>query len=287
VVALSSFFLSTELRQILYHGIRYPKSPYNWIDLAAFTLSLVTALGTLGIVRENTKELVSAATIFLWLHFLLQTRIYKAVGVFVNVVIEVALGIVPFLLILLLMLIAFSNALWVLLSLDDRIKGSDLAKELGSDYASYWWWLKYVFLALTSDYILFSKLGLQVPVVDVYRALFALITVIFLMNILIALLNYRYAEAYQRSENVWMLQKAQLISEIEVFYMTPWERRDPNKFPKNLLYDVSLDTFKKHHDRDKPVGQAMQELKSELDELKKNQHKMFELLLTRSEMASK
>jgi len=60
-----------------------------------------------------------------------------------------------------------------------------------------------------------------------------------MLNLLIAVLNGRYAESVQRSKAAHRFQMARLIAEIEVFWMLPHERTDPRLFPQDIFFEVS------------------------------------------------
>ena len=78
VIGLSSVFLITEIRQMVYFGRRYFWSPFNWIDLAAFLLTLCVAIGKLERFATSSQdvtsspivspELSSIAILLLWVH---------------------------------------------------------------------------------------------------------------------------------------------------------------------------------------------------------------------------
>ena len=81
---------------------------------------------------------------------MLQTRFYQRVGIFTNVVIDVFCGIFPFMWIILLVIVAFSHAFWIILS-------TSTSPEIPPySFQNYWTSAKYTFLASTQD---FSKFG--------------------------------------------------------------------------------------------------------------------------------
>lgn len=254
-IVISAFFLFIELRQMIYYHLRYFLSLYNYIDTATFALTLVTAVTMLDSWTGlgPSLEQKSVTMLLLWIRFvrscalflrpflpyclisdflksqMLQTRIYEHIGVFFNVVIDVLFGIVPFLWIIFLVVVAFSHALWILLATLNIPE---------NHFQGYWTSAKYTFLALTQSYSGFDDIDGKSPFADVYRAVFAFITGIILFNVLIALLNNRYNDAFERSQNVYLMQKSQVIAEIEVFFMLPWERRNTVMFPRDLTLDV-------------------------------------------------
>jgi len=76
----------------------------------------------------------------------------------------------------------------------------------------------------------------------VFRVLFSLITVIVLLNLLIAILNDSFTKASDVSEKSYLLQLSQVIADAEVFYMLPSER-EKKWFTEELYFEVSENTI--------------------------------------------
>ncbi|GES75057.1 hypothetical protein GLOIN_2v1842993 [Rhizophagus clarus] len=72
---------------------------------------------------------------------------------------------------------------------------------------------------------------------------FTFFTVIYLMNLFIGLLNIAIDD-YNKEEE-FLLQKAQIIMEIELFYMLPYQRRNQKWFPDWIYYDIPLTEIRK------------------------------------------
>ncbi|RGB39355.1 hypothetical protein C1646_664684 [Rhizophagus diaphanus] len=72
---------------------------------------------------------------------------------------------------------------------------------------------------------------------------FTFFTVIYLLNLFIGLLNIAI-EKYNKEEE-FLLQKAKIIMEIELFYMFPCWRRDKKWFPDWIYYDIPVTKVRK------------------------------------------
>ncbi|RIA90148.1 hypothetical protein C1645_849677 [Glomus cerebriforme] len=72
---------------------------------------------------------------------------------------------------------------------------------------------------------------------------FTFFTVIYLMNLFIGLLNLAIGDYNKKEE--FLLQKAQIIMEIELFYMLPWQRNNKKWFPDWIYYDIPITEIRK------------------------------------------
>ncbi|GES82179.1 hypothetical protein GLOIN_2v1842993 [Rhizophagus clarus] len=72
---------------------------------------------------------------------------------------------------------------------------------------------------------------------------FTFFTVIYLMNLFIGLLNIAIDDYNKKEE--FLLQKAQIIMEIELFYMLPCQRNNKKWFPNWIYYDIPVTEIRK------------------------------------------
>ncbi|ORZ26395.1 hypothetical protein BCR41DRAFT_221977 [Lobosporangium transversale] len=86
-------FLLLELIQCLHDPQRYLTSPYNYVDLLAFTLPLVgSILQIVNIIqedREGNTSLLSFSVLLICLHFLFELRVNERVCHFVTIVVQI------------------------------------------------------------------------------------------------------------------------------------------------------------------------------------------------------
>ncbi|PKY31900.1 hypothetical protein RhiirB3_393647 [Rhizophagus irregularis] len=80
-------------------------------------------------------------------------------------------------------------------------------------------------------------------IMTILLATFTFFTVIYLMNLFIGLLNLAIDD-YNKEEE-YLLQKAQIIMEIELFYMLPWQRNKKEWFPDWIYYDIPVTEIRK------------------------------------------
>ncbi|CAB5217097.1 unnamed protein product [Rhizophagus irregularis] len=135
-----------------------------------------------------------------------------------------------------------------------------------------WIYYSFIWVIYTIFYICYTLASTALSIADFYRAVYKMLTgdsgslsswtfrenptmtfllvaftfftVIYLMNLFIGLLNIAIAD-YNKEEE-FLLQKAQIIAEIELFYMLPSQRRDNKEwFPDWIYYDMPVSEVRK------------------------------------------
>ncbi|CAB4396354.1 unnamed protein product [Rhizophagus irregularis] len=77
------------------------------------------------------------------------------------------------------------------------------------------------------------------PSIAILIVLFSLLIVVYLMNLLIGLLNIAIEEDNNRVS--YLIQKAEILAEIELFYLLPHQRRWKTWFPEVIHYYADAD----------------------------------------------
>ncbi|RIB15874.1 hypothetical protein C2G38_2318151 [Gigaspora rosea] len=73
---------------------------------------------------------------------------------------------------------------------------------------------------------------------------FSFFTTIYLMNLFIGLLGIAIDQT--NNEESFLKLRGEILSEIELFWMLPYQRRKKNWFPEILYYEASVDELKKY-----------------------------------------
>src|SRR6266487_2295906 len=82
------------------------------------------------------------------------------------------------------------------------------------------------------------------PVMIVLMIIFSFVIVFYLMNLFIGLLNMAIEKDNDRAS--YLVQKAEILAEIELFYLLPPQRRWNNWFPEAIHYRARLDVVRKY-----------------------------------------
>ncbi|KAI8351693.1 hypothetical protein B0O80DRAFT_111232 [Mortierella sp. GBAus27b] len=226
--AMGLLLVLYETLQFTYSPLEYIKSPYNYVDLAAY---LSPVIGCFIFLNENPiKEypeegivdngpssiwIMGYGILFLYLNFLFELRVFRPLGIVVNIIFNITRRIGWFFLVFGLFLVSFTHSLLYVLH-TRRYRTCAQDNSCGDDYPStyptgFWRALSatYFFLAGRYDPVDSSlekgSIGFQIMMV-----IFFFFTAILLLNILIALMN----DAFNASEQEGELAHLKLLSEV-------------------------------------------------------------------------
>ncbi|EXX52041.1 hypothetical protein RirG_256590 [Rhizophagus irregularis DAOM 197198w] len=164
--------------------------------------------------------------------------------------IGVAKKVFPFLIVLFLIISGFAHAFFILLKPnknddDNSINpdGTTLIQSPNSNTNMFSLFptsllAMYLLLIGNSDSLSPWTSHQTPPSMAFFLVLFTFFTVIYLMNLFIGLLNVAI-ENYDKNEE-FLLQKAKIIMEIELFYMLPYQRCNKKWFPDWIHYDIPV-----------------------------------------------
>ncbi|RGB39332.1 hypothetical protein C1646_754650 [Rhizophagus diaphanus] len=295
--------LSFEVRQIIYNPFKWIRDFWNIFDVIAYVLPIYTSIYWLQIggINDEIIPLLTFSCLFLDIKFLLFFRAIGYFGVYFAIIISVAKEIISFLLLIFIIVISFTHAFFILLSprsdfsLDNLSNNNDPNNpwNLASTYNQIFdngtigsspfliqppsestnmfidirTSLFATYLFLTGDSGALSNWSyLNNPTLVILIVLFSLLIVIYLMNLLIGLLGDAIGKNNNRVS--YLMQKTQILAEIELFYMLPFQRRWKEWFPEIIYYYANLYDIQKEvkamMDRDEWNTDAFPELKNDL-----------------------
>ncbi|CAG8521998.1 5076_t:CDS:2 [Paraglomus brasilianum] len=280
---LTVWHLHFEVRQFIWNPVYYVLSPWNWIDCGAFGFPLVTSLFFLQ--GYDVPRWMSAFSILLlWMKFLLLIRPFKYFGIYIAIIFGVAQQVFSFLVVLGIMIVGFAHAFFVLLrpmpnssfntppsSLDGEdpndpwqltptysqmlnngtlVDGATLIQDPDANTNMYSWFgssLLGVYRFLAGDWSSFDGWNARDnPELAVMMVAFSFFTVIYLMNLFIGLLGNAINTYHEHGS--YLAQKAEVLAEIELFYLLPHQRRS-TWFPDMIYFEADT----------KELRQVMQE----------------------------
>ncbi|GET00513.1 hypothetical protein GLOIN_2v823409 [Rhizophagus clarus] len=198
-----------------------------------------------------------------------QIIVFESFGVYFAIIVGVAKQIVYFLVILLIIIISFAHAFLIILrprldySLDQPITNNDpnnpwnlnttynqvengiatqntsfvqAPDENTNMFTDYKTALFAMYLFLTGDTSALTNKWeyKENPALVIFFILFSFLIVIYLMNLFIGLLNTAIEKENNRVS--YLVQKAEILAEIELFYMLPHTRRRKDWFPTRPMY---------------------------------------------------
>lgn len=104
VSVLAILFLMRELWQFVGYPLDYLTGIYNWVDVGVYLLPLITSFFSLQNGYVSISDSFKAFSILLiWTHFVFQLRIFENLGIFINIVIQIAIKLFWFLIVFAIM----------------------------------------------------------------------------------------------------------------------------------------------------------------------------------------
>ncbi|PKC65659.1 hypothetical protein RhiirA1_514095 [Rhizophagus irregularis] len=224
---------------------------------------------------------LSISCLLLDLKFLLFFRIFEYFGIYFAIIFGVAKRVFSFLVVLAIIIASFAHAFFLLLhpqELLDPLSAQNpndpnnpwtlsntynqvdengnilnetliqVPSENTNLFYSYPTSLLAIYLFLTGNQNSLSpwapKPTTENTILFVLMAVFSFLIVIYLMNLFIGLLNIAIDEDNDRAS--YLVQKAEVIAEIELFYLFPHQRRWRTWFPEVIYYCVDVKKAQKY-----------------------------------------
>ncbi|CAG8715026.1 4828_t:CDS:2, partial [Funneliformis mosseae] len=206
------FHLLFKIRQFLWNPYRWLQNFWNFIDLGAYILPTYTSMLWYKYGEINTS-LVSISCLILEMKFILFFRTFESFGVYFAIILKPTSP--------------FSENDLGNLTEPNNPWTPDEYTNLFSNYANS--------LLAMSDGTFFEKWSPENnKTMIVLMLLYSFIIVIFLMNLLIGLLNM--AIEADKDRVTYIAQKAEILKEIELFYLLPNQRRRWKSWFSDLIY---------------------------------------------------
>ncbi|KAI8976471.1 hypothetical protein BDB01DRAFT_347644 [Pilobolus umbonatus] len=268
VVATLLMFLSCgviviqELRQFLIFGKReYFGSFYNWIDIATYSLTLTSYL-QLRYDHELRLQVGSITILMMWIHGMLRLRIFPGFGVTLEIIIQLIKKILPVLLIMMLVVFAFTHSYIYLLQdkadeffqdffavdpdgLNLEAHSSSASNPFGNAFRAFsvlWFLLFGVW-----DPLIEGDVGDDTMTI-ILSILFSFITVVIFLNIVIAIMSNTVEQMTEKGNSIWLSHFAAVLAETEMLWCTESQRHDRNNNPNFIYYFGSNKEISKQAD---------------------------------------
>ncbi|CAI2177716.1 20406_t:CDS:2 [Funneliformis geosporum] len=272
-ITLGFFFFVHEIRQFIWNLKRYMKDIWNLFDLCAIIFPICTAFFWLYDEKTPSPALISISNLFLYFKFITYLRALDYFGSNLTIIVGVAKRILSFFLILLIIIIGFAHAFFIILTPnnsydldvpdqdDDPNNPWNLVTEYHSVspngeinpkttfiqrpdsnsnlFSTYPTSLLAMYLFLTGDSSSLGSWSYQEnPFMTILLVMFSFLIVVYLMNLFIGLLNLEIEG--NRTHFLFILQKAKIVAEIELFLLLPNQRRWRHWFPDIIVYQMPI-----------------------------------------------
>ncbi|KAI7895161.1 uncharacterized protein EV154DRAFT_496092 [Mucor mucedo] len=277
-----------ELRQFWNSHCRlnYFLSCYNWIDMASFIFPIYTLLQLVN-RWDYFNEVCSISTLILWTHAILRLRAISYFGITLEIIIQLCRNVASVLMIMMLVIFAFSHAIFVLLrlepdeyfreqfegtytSLNGTLSGETTIANVSSDnvfnnifktISQVWFFVYGVWDSLQDGEAGDNKVLICISIV------FSFITVLIFFNLVIALMSSTVEDVNKLGKKVWVSHFAAVISEIELLWSTKGAKHCRKNNPMYIYYIGSFESVKKQENKLKAETDAL-EKKLGIDKLR-------------------
>ncbi|KAL1920392.1 uncharacterized protein VTP21DRAFT_769 [Calcarisporiella thermophila] len=256
---LSGIFILLEYRQFTCEGKRYLWQFHNYVNLATYCSVLATSLLYVLGIKNVPSWANSISMLILWVNLVMQLRVLHFFGIFIGIITQVFQRIASFLVVLLIILLAFSHAFYLLLkdiknqptistislTNDSSNRGilrgnitqvSDTAS--GENHFDFWFdALRSTYNFLLGQYETLDPFDDNMTVV-ILKVLFSFSTAIVLLNVLIALINGVYKVSEKEAEQTWMRNITRWLAQTELYTLTPGMRQNESLFPELIFFEL-------------------------------------------------
>ncbi|KAF0548146.1 nudt9 protein [Gigaspora margarita] len=271
-IFLGIFHLIFEIRRFIHNPRLFMSSYWHWFNLVMILFPICTSFSWLQTGKLPLWETV-ISTLLLELKFLLYFRAIKYFGTYFAIMIRVAQRVFSFLVVWAIFIFAFAHSLhlllrpttvysdqqsyiggvnnsWNIASKRQYVSPNDIIENTTEDfdenltmfsmlYSSF----LAVYFMMTGDISLISPSVLAEDwILVLLLVLFSFTTTIYLMNLFIGLLSLAINEANNKQSFLHL--RAMTLSEIELFWMLPSQRRKLNWFPDFINYEATVDELR-------------------------------------------
>ncbi|RGB41832.1 hypothetical protein C1646_751605 [Rhizophagus diaphanus] len=262
-ILLGFIHLYFEFQQCLWKTKEYFNDLWNLFDVGAYLLPIIVSIYWL-INKSQLLWLIAISFILLSFKFLLFFRVFKSFGIYFAIIIGVAKKVFPFLVVLFFIVLGYSHAFFIILRSTEVNDDNDprnlatkyyfassneitndttvLVQPSDSNTNLFNWFLTSllaVYKLITGDSGSLSPWTYRENhTMSILLITFTFFTVIYLMNLFIGLLNLAIDD--YNNEEEFLLQKAKIIVEIELFYMLSSQKYNKQWFPDWIYYNIPV-----------------------------------------------
>ncbi|KAG0346246.1 hypothetical protein BG004_002094 [Podila humilis] len=290
IMTFSTMFLWFEIQQLIRHGSRYFRSPYNYVDWLAYLIPLIASALQLSDLNKTATGPVNGAlsvTLFgfailaVYLHILFELRVVEGICKIVAIMLNVTYRIKVFFCIFAGCVLAFSHAFMYIfwagtgsMNESERVaKAENHPRSFGSSFTT----------------IYFMMGGRYDPMDDMFESgdagftimmiIYFFITVILMLNVLIALINTAFEKGETVWKVVWLESRLRFAESAEnMSFIIPGFRRTHHWFPHEIYYTATPRDIKEFEERVANMASNNKRVLTGTWDIEKQPSEIFELL---------
>ncbi|KAJ3242944.1 hypothetical protein HDU78_001014 [Chytriomyces hyalinus] len=214
VLILSCLFILQEVRELHDYPKKYFQSGSNMLDTGIhFTILYVVIVG-LYLNQYVQPILMSLILIFCAIRIITHLRVLPSVGPLVRLLVTASVNILPILIPYGVMALGFTIAFYII-----QFEASRLDNSTSPHFETIGGSLQTVLTMAMTDYSVLDYASN--PQVFLLRFLFYICFIIFLVNIIIALMTVNVADIHSNMNAAWLLEIAGIMVDLELFWPFP------------------------------------------------------------------
>ncbi|CAG8577314.1 7366_t:CDS:2, partial [Acaulospora colombiana] len=233
-------YLCLEIMQMFGQIVEYWFSVYNYLDLARSILPMVVAkkfIFDFEAQDQPSDGLRGAAMLFIYVDLILHFRVFRPIGIPIFMILEIFRKVWWIIVIMGVMVFSFAHIFHLLL------------KDENSNYQQFGLSLVSIYFILIGQYDSVNVEKTNNITITILLMVFSFFTAILLLNVLIAIMADVVRETETTGIRAWLKQKAEVIAEIEMYMMTPAQRKKKDYFPSLIYYYANPDKIKAYKKR--------------------------------------
>ncbi|RIB28867.1 hypothetical protein C2G38_2156839 [Gigaspora rosea] len=232
-IFLCSFTIAATLsRKIYQDDLNFLLYLTIFLDLGVFLFPTISSFiwlhnGTISV------PMIAISILLLDIKFLLFFRVFEFSGTYFSMIFRSAKSTFSFSIIFLFIIFAFAHSLYFLLHSEIY----DNVTDENTLFTTISGALLPIYIMLTGDVSQVSDWNLSDnPILIMFIIAFFFLSTIYLMNLFIGLIINAINDIGAKES--FLILKAEILSEIELFYMLPHQRRKENWFPYIIFYEA-------------------------------------------------
>ncbi|CAO3568674.1 unnamed protein product [Mortierella alpina] len=274
VIVLGYMLLHLEFQQMRGGIGRYISSPYNYVDLCAYVIPVISSC----ILVANSDHIMalralSFSVVLIYIHFIFELRVFKNVCRVVTIVVNILSGIPAFFIILAIFILSFAHSINHLTEINFRAVGcvpdpedavspsicNAQRKEFPREYLQA---ASATYFFMTGDYgPVQTSLTNGHWTIQLMVSVFFFLTAVLMMNVVIALMNGVYTETIPIVDQIWIKNRLELIAQAEsLTFFLPYFRNHFDYFPKWVYYtatDKEVEEYRRRYGLDEMNRRSM------------------------------
>ncbi|KAH7034433.1 hypothetical protein BKA57DRAFT_476179 [Linnemannia elongata] len=268
IISFGYVLLHFEFQQMRGGIGRYFSSPYNYVDLCAYVVPMVSSC----ILIVNSDQIValralSFSVVLIYIHFIFELRVFKNVCRVVAIVVNIFSDIPAFFIILAIFILSFAHSINHLIEInfravacmpdpDDATSPSICNSQRAEFPRGYLQSISTTYFFMTGDYgSVQTSLTDGHWTIQLMVSMFFFLTAMLMMNVVIALMNGVYNDTIPTVDQIWLKNRLDLIVASEnLSFFLPYFRQRFDYFPKWVYYtatDSEVEEYQKRYGLDK------------------------------------